>query len=83
MSNVSTDLSDTVSKLVELTKQLADAKSDIKILNQEEKRLKERVKKSMGVFKVCATQPPALSLKFMTLHMVLGGNPEDLASISL
>ena len=47
MTNVSNDLSDTVSKLVELTKQLSDAKSDIKILNQEEKRLKERVKKSM------------------------------------
>ena len=46
-NNVSTDLSDTVSKLVELAKQLSDAKSDIKILNQEEKRLKERVKKSM------------------------------------
>jgi hypothetical protein len=46
-TNVSTDLSDTVSKLVELAKQLSDAKSDIKILNQEEKRLKERVKKSM------------------------------------
>ena len=47
MTNVSNDLSDTVSKLVELTKQLSDAKSDIKILNQEEKRLKERVKKAM------------------------------------
>tara|TARA_B110000483_G_scaffold200597_1_gene241039 strand:- start:740 stop:1120 length:381 start_codon:yes stop_codon:yes gene_type:complete len=46
-TNVPTDLSDTVSKLVELAKQLSDAKSDIKILNQEEKRLKERVKKSM------------------------------------
>jgi hypothetical protein len=46
-TNVSTDLSDTVSKLVELAKQLSDAKSDIKILNQEEKRLKECVKKSM------------------------------------
>ena len=38
MTNVSNDLSDTVSKLVELTKQLSDAKSDIKILNQEEKK---------------------------------------------
>ena len=46
-TSVSTDLSDTVSKLVELAKQLSDAKSDIKILNQEEKRLKERVKKAM------------------------------------
>ena len=46
-TNVPTDLSDTVSKLVELAKQLSDAKSDIKILNQEEKRIKERVKKSM------------------------------------
>jgi hypothetical protein len=47
MANVSSDLSETVSKLVDLNKQLSDAKSDIKILNQEEKRLKERVKKHM------------------------------------
>jgi hypothetical protein len=32
---------------VELSKQLSEAKSDIKILNQEEKRLKESVKKHM------------------------------------
>jgi len=47
MSSVSPDLSESVSKLVELTKQLIEAKSDIKILNQEEKRLKENVKKHM------------------------------------
>lgn len=47
MSSVSNDLSESVSKLVELTKQLSEAKSDIKILNQEEKRLKESVKKHM------------------------------------
>ena len=47
MANVSNELSETVSKLVDLTKQLSDAKSDIKILNQEEKRLKENVKKHM------------------------------------
>ena len=47
MANVSNELSETVSKLVELTKQLSDAKSDIKILNQEEKRLKENVNKHM------------------------------------
>jgi hypothetical protein len=47
MTSVSPDLSGSVSKLVELTKQLAEAKSDIKILNQEEKRLKENVKKHM------------------------------------
>lgn len=47
MSSVSNDLSESVAKLVELTKQLSDAKSDIKILNQEEKRLKENVKKHM------------------------------------
>lgn len=47
MSSVSNDLSESVSKLVELTKQLSEAKSDIKILNQEEKRLKENVKKHM------------------------------------
>jgi len=32
---------------VELTKQLSEAKADIKVLNQEEKRLKETVKKHM------------------------------------
>ena len=47
MASVSNDLSDTVSKLIELTKQLSEAKSDIKILNQEEKRLKENVKMQM------------------------------------
>tara|TARA_R110001606_G_scaffold176251_1_gene322803 strand:+ start:3182 stop:3562 length:381 start_codon:yes stop_codon:yes gene_type:complete len=47
MTSVAPDLSENVSKLVELTKQLADAKSDIKVLSQEEKRLKESVKKHM------------------------------------
>jgi uncharacterized protein YggU (UPF0235/DUF167 family) len=47
MASVTNELSETVSKLVDLTKQLAEAKSDIKILNQEEKRLKENVKKHM------------------------------------
>lgn len=47
MTSVGTDLSDNVSKLVELSKQLSEAKADIKILNQEEKRLKENVKKHM------------------------------------
>ena len=47
MTSVSNELSESVSKLVELTKQLTKAKSDIKILNQEEKRLKENVKKHM------------------------------------
>jgi seryl-tRNA synthetase len=47
MSSVPSDLSESVAKLVELTKQLSEAKSDIKILNQEEKRLKENVKKHM------------------------------------
>jgi hypothetical protein len=45
--SVPTELSDTVSKLIDLNKQLTAAKSDIKILNQEEKRLKETVKKHM------------------------------------
>ena len=45
--SVPTELSESVSKLVELSKQLTEAKSDIKILNQEEKRLKESVKKHM------------------------------------
>ena len=47
MTTVAPDLSENVSKLVELMKQLAEAKSDIKVLNQEEKRLKEVVKKHM------------------------------------
>ncbi len=47
MASVTNELSETVSKLVDLTKQLAEAKSDIKVLNQEEKRLKENVKKHM------------------------------------
>jgi len=47
MSSVTPDLSDNVSKLVELTKQLAEARADIKILTQEEKRLKSLVKKLM------------------------------------
>ena len=45
--SVPTELSDTVSKLIDLNKQLTAAKSDIKILNQEEKRLQETVKKHM------------------------------------
>jgi hypothetical protein len=47
MTTVAPDLSENVSKLVELTKQLTDARSDIKVLTQEEKRLKENVKKHM------------------------------------
>ena len=45
--SVPSELSESVSKLVELSKQLSEAKSDIKILNQEEKRLKESVKRHM------------------------------------
>jgi len=45
--SVPNELSASVAKLVELSKQLTEAKSDIKILNQEEKRLKEAVKKHM------------------------------------
>ena len=45
--SVPNELSESVSKLVELSKQLSEAKSDIKILNQEEKRLKEAVKKHL------------------------------------
>jgi len=45
--SVPNELSESVSQLVELSKQLSEAKSDIKILNQEEKRLKESVKKHM------------------------------------
>jgi len=45
--SVPNELSESVSKLVELSKQLSEAKSDIKILNQEEKRLKESLKRHM------------------------------------
>src|SRR6056300_1243473 len=45
--SVPNELSESVAKLVELSKQLSEAKSDIKILNQEEKRLKETVKRHM------------------------------------
>ena len=47
MSSVSNELSTSVSKLVELSKQLSEARADIKVLNQEEKRLKESVKRHM------------------------------------
>ncbi len=47
MTTVTNELSENVSKLVDLTKRLSEAKADIKILNQEEKRLKEIVKKNM------------------------------------
>ena len=47
MTSVPNELSTNVSKLVDLTKQLSEAKADIKVLNQEEKRLKETVKKHM------------------------------------
>ena len=43
----SDDLSETVAHLVELNKQITEAKSDIKILTQAEKALKERVKNAM------------------------------------
>ena len=45
--SVPSELSENVTKLIDLNKQLTAAKSDIKILNQEEKRLKETVKKHM------------------------------------
>jgi hypothetical protein len=41
------DLSDSVARLVELSKQINEAKADIKILTQAEKVLKERVKSHM------------------------------------
>lgn len=43
----SSDLSESVSRLVELSRQISEAKSDIKILIQAEKALKERVKGHM------------------------------------
>jgi len=43
----SEDLSESVSRLVELSRQINEAKADIKILTQAEKALKERVKSQM------------------------------------
>ena len=45
--SASEELSDSVARLVELSKQITEAKSDIKILTQAEKVLKERVKSHM------------------------------------
>tara|TARA_B110000305_G_scaffold228388_1_gene278100 strand:+ start:454 stop:825 length:372 start_codon:yes stop_codon:yes gene_type:complete len=47
MSEVTNELSENVSKLVELSKQLKEAKSDIKVLNMAEKQLKEAIKSNM------------------------------------
>jgi len=44
---MASDLSESVSRLVELSKQISEAKADIKILVQAEKALKERVKGHM------------------------------------
>jgi hypothetical protein len=44
---MSSDLSESVSRLVELSRQIQEAKADIKILTQAEKALKERVKGHM------------------------------------
>lgn len=41
------ELAETVAKLLELSKQINDAKDDLKILVQEEKRMKETVKRNM------------------------------------
>jgi hypothetical protein len=43
----SDELSDNVARLVELSKQINEAKSDIKILTQAEKALKSRVQSAM------------------------------------
>ena len=48
MSSLSTDeLTNSVSKLVELNKQITEARSDIKVLTQVEKALKLNIKKLM------------------------------------
>ena len=48
MSSISTDeLTNSVSKLVELNKQITEARADIKVLTDAEKALKSRVKKLM------------------------------------
>jgi len=45
MTDITSDLSANVAKLVELSKQLKEAKSDIKVLNLAEKQLKETIKR--------------------------------------
>ena len=47
MTDITSELSENVAKLVELSKQLKEAKSDIKVLNQAEKQLKELIKANM------------------------------------
>ena len=47
MTDITNELSENVAKLVELSKQLKEAKSDIKVLNQAEKQLKEMIKANM------------------------------------
>jgi hypothetical protein len=47
MADITSELSENVAKLVELSKQLKEAKSDIKVLNQAEKQLKELIKANM------------------------------------
>ena len=47
MSSSSDELSNSVSKLVELNKQITEAREDIKILVQAEKSLKLQIKKTM------------------------------------
>ena len=55
MTDITNELSENVAKLVELSKQLKEAKSDIKVLNQAEKQLKELIKSNMlnlGIYKI-------------------------------
>lgn len=47
MSEVTTELASNIAKLVDLSKQLKEARSDIKVLSQAEKQLKEFVKTNM------------------------------------
>jgi hypothetical protein len=48
MTSVAPDLSENVSKLVELTKQLAEAKSDIKVLDPGRKAPEGERQKAYG-----------------------------------
>ena len=47
MSEVTTELAANIAKLVDLSQQLKEARSDIKVLSQAEKQLKEFVKTNM------------------------------------
>ena len=47
MSEQQEDISDVVKELLEVNKQISDARDDLKVLTNVEKKLKEKLKSSM------------------------------------